>query len=134
MRRISFYQKVHLLTALFLLLLLHEFELTPSSIECALTHAAFLCSFFSGDFLLFHVLTISEEIGGGSLIGLPIWTPRAFAAAIPSACRCRMLLRSFSATKDSTWRTMSLRNVPTKFLPRRVSSKGISMMHISIPF
>ena len=38
--------------------------------------------------------------------------------------RWRMLVRSLSATKDSTCRTISLRNVPIKSLPRRVSSSG----------
>ena len=40
--------------------------------------------------------------------------------------RRRMLVRSFSATKDSTCKTMSLRKVPIKSLPRRVSSRGMS--------
>ncbi len=36
------------------------------------------------------------------------------AAAIPSACRWQMLVRSFSATKERTCKTMSLRKVPTR--------------------
>ena len=52
-----------------------------------------------------------------------IRTPLAFAAAIPSACRWRILLRSFSATKESTCNTISLRKVPIRSFPRRVSKK-----------
>lgn len=45
---------------------------------------------------------------------------------IVPACRRRMFVRSFSTAKDSTCKTMSLRNVPTRSFPRRVSNKGIS--------
>ena len=38
--------------------------------------------------------------------------PLAFAAAIPSDCRCLMLVLSFSATKESNCNTRSLMNVP----------------------
>ena len=40
------------------------------------------------------------------------------------ACRWRMLVRSFSATKDRTCKTISLKKVPIRSLPRRVSSNG----------
>ena len=48
--------------------------------------------------------------------------------------RWRMLSRSFSATKESTWSTMSLRKVPIKSLPRRVSRRGMSSTAMSTPF
>ena len=51
--------------------------------------------------------------------------PCALAAAIPSAWRCLIFVRSFSATKDSTCSTISERNVPIRSLPRRVSNSGI---------
>lgn len=60
--------------------------------------------------------------------------PHRFAAAIPSACRCRMLARSFSAAKGNTCRTISLRNVPITSLPRLVSKSGISITAMSIFF
>lgn len=47
------------------------------------------------------------------------------------ACRWRMLVRSFSATKDRTCKTISLKKVPIRSLPHRVSSNGISIsLHI----
>ena len=64
----------------------------------------------------------------------PKRTPRAFAAAMPSACRWRMFSRSFWATKDSTCRTMSAISVPTKSLSRRVSRSGISKTRMSTFF
>ena len=47
-------------------------------------------------------------------------------------CRWRMLVRSFSATKDKTCRTISLRNVPIRSFPRRVSKSGMSSTTMSI--
>ena len=42
-----------------------------------------------------------------------------------------MLVHSFSATKDRTCKTISLKKVPIRSLPRRVSSNGISIsLHI----
>ena len=42
-------------------------------------------------FLFSHSFTISGKSSGVSLTGLPIWTPRALAAAMPSAWRYLML-------------------------------------------
>lgn len=83
---------------------------------------------------LSHACTVSPKWSGISICGLPNRTPLAFAAAIPSACLWRILLRSFSATNDNTCRTISLRNVPIRSFPRLVSRSGISRTTISIPF
>src|SRR5699024_3762469 len=52
----------------------------------------------------------SARPSGSGRGGRPNRTPRALAAAMPSAWRWRMLARSFSATKDSTCNTMSAKN------------------------
>ena len=65
--------------------------------------------------------------GGNGFGGLPKRMPLAFAAAIPSACRCLMFVLSFSATKDSNCNTKSLINVPSRSFPRRVSNNGMSI-------
>ena len=61
-------------------------------------------------------------------------TPRAFAAAMPSACRWRIFSRSFWATKERTCRTMSAISVPMRSLSRRVSRSGISKTRMSTFF
>ena len=53
---------------------------------------------------------------------------------MPCACLFLMFSRSFCATKDSICNTRSAMNVPIKSFPFLVSSKGMSMTHISIPF
>ena len=75
----------------------------------------------------------SSKFPGKGFGGRPKRTPFAFAAAIPSACRWRILIRSFSATKDNTCNTISLRKVPIRSFPRRVSSSGISKTIMSMP-
>ena len=45
-----------------------------------------------------HSATMEGKSSGGCPFGRPKRTPRFLAAAMPSACRWRMLARSFSAT------------------------------------
>ena len=76
----------------------------------------------------------SAKLSGVGLIGLPNRTPFAFAAAIPSCCRCRMLSISDWDTNDRICKTMSLINVPIRSLCRRVSKSGKSITTMSMPF
>ena len=87
-----------------------------------------------GTFLSDIVLQVLSFVAENERTNIRQRQAEGIAAAIPSACRCRMLVRSFSATKESTCSTMSLRKVPIRSLPRRVSSSGISSTTMSAPF
>jgi hypothetical protein len=65
-------------------------------------HSHRLGGLFYGQFILLPGLMYLKKLSGKGSGGLPNATPLAFAAAIPSAWCCLMLVRSFSATKESS--------------------------------
>ena len=69
--------------------------------------------------------TTSPKQGGGSSAGRPNFTPRAFAAAMPSRWRVLMCSRSVSATKDRICNTRSAMNMARS--PCRVVVSRIGM-------
>ena len=70
--------------------------------------------------------TTSSKHGGGSIIGRPNFTPRAWAAAIPSRWRVRMCSRSVSATNESICNTRSAMNTASSPRAVVVSRSGMS--------
>ena len=84
-------------------------------------------------FLAFHIFSTASKLSGKTAGIRPKCTPRSFAAAIPSACRWRMVSRSFWATNENTYRTISAISVPMRPLSRRMSRRGMSKTRMSPP-
>lgn len=66
-----------------------------------------------------YLSNISLVLGGVTTFGLPNLIPFSFAILIHSIFLCLIFALSFSATNDNTWRTTSLINFPTRFLPNQ---------------
>lgn len=117
-----YYQKMYLLIAqIQQLLYCTYFEITSNFdifflFYIPLPYFIYLIRHLSkGSFFCSHALTILPKSSGAFFSGLPNFTPLAFAAAIPSACRFLMFSRSLCATKDKICNTRSAIKVPSRF-------------------
>ena len=83
------------------------------------------------DIILFkYLLATSIKLSGNTYLGRPMWTPLSLQALFLHPVSVLYSL-SVSATKESICKTISLINLPIKFVASFLVSSGISITKIS---
>ena len=102
--------------------------------KCCNRHIAFFCRFCPCNFPIFPSLINCMKIFRKWFRRSPKFYASGFCCCYSFCLPLAIFDLSFSATKESTCNTISLRNVPIKSFPHRVSNNGISKTIISILF